>query len=137
MPFAGEPISAAGSEQHVATISRFAEYCCRRTRFATSPIRTGRCRRTGGAARFGPADFAPTAFHDRYSQNERPKRLLSVTTKQPFISVVSDHGATVLRVCRVIVGPVDADDAWSETFLSALKLTPPTYRPKRTSRPGW
>jgi RNA polymerase sigma factor (sigma-70 family) len=38
--------------------------------------------------------------------------------------VVSDHGDTVLRVCRVIVGPVDADDAWSETFLSALKAYP-------------
>jgi RNA polymerase sigma factor (sigma-70 family) len=27
----------------------------------------------------------------------------------------------VLRVCRAVVGPVDADDAWSETFLSAMK----------------
>lgn len=44
--------------------------------------------------------------------------------KQPFQAVVADHGATVLRVCRVVVGPVDADDAWSETFLSALKAYP-------------
>lgn len=41
--------------------------------------------------------------------------------KQPFERVVCDHGSTVLRVCRAIVGPVDADDAWSDTFLSALK----------------
>lgn len=34
------------------------------------------------------------------------------------------HGPAVLRVCRAIVGPVDADDAWSETFLSALRSYP-------------
>lgn len=67
---------------------------------------------------------AATMLHNRYSQNVRPERLLSVTVKQPFQAVVADHGATVLRVCRVIVGPVDADDAWSETFLSALKAYP-------------
>jgi RNA polymerase sigma factor (sigma-70 family) len=47
-----------------------------------------------------------------------------VTIKQPFESVVTEHGAAVLRVCRAILGPVDADDAWSETFLSALKAYP-------------
>ena len=30
----------------------------------------------------------------------------------------------VLRVCRAVVGPVEADDAWSETFLAALKAYP-------------
>ncbi len=30
----------------------------------------------------------------------------------------------VLRVCRAVLGPVDADDAWSETFLSALMAYP-------------
>ena len=44
--------------------------------------------------------------------------------KPPFESVVDKHGATVLRVCRAVVGPHDADDAWSETFLSALKAYP-------------
>lgn len=100
------------------------EYRCRTALFAKACDWTARRPHAEGAARFGAADFAPTAREDRYSQNERPKRLLSVTTKQPFPSVVSDHGATVLRVCRVIVGPVDADDAWSETFLSALKAYP-------------
>ncbi|GAS96848.1 ECF subfamily RNA polymerase sigma-24 factor [Mycolicibacterium canariasense] len=47
-----------------------------------------------------------------------------MTLKQPFQTVVSEHGPTVLRVCRVLVGPVDGDDAWSETFLSALKAYP-------------
>lgn len=46
------------------------------------------------------------------------------STKQPFETVVATHGATVLRVCRAVVGPVDADDAWSETFLSALRAYP-------------
>jgi RNA polymerase sigma factor (sigma-70 family) len=44
--------------------------------------------------------------------------------KQPFEKVVAQHGATVLRVCRVVVGPDDADDAWSETFLSAMRAYP-------------
>jgi RNA polymerase sigma factor (sigma-70 family) len=43
---------------------------------------------------------------------------------RPFEDVVADHGATVLRVCRAVLGPVDADDAWSETFLSALRAYP-------------
>ena len=30
----------------------------------------------------------------------------------------------VLRVCRALVGPIDADDAWSETFLAALRAYP-------------
>jgi RNA polymerase sigma factor (sigma-70 family) len=47
-----------------------------------------------------------------------------VTVKQPFESVVETHAATVLRVCRAVLGPADADDAWSETFLSALKAYP-------------
>ena len=47
-----------------------------------------------------------------------------MTGKPPFEKVVSAHGSTVLRVCRAILGPADADDAWSETFLSALKAYP-------------
>jgi RNA polymerase sigma factor (sigma-70 family) len=44
--------------------------------------------------------------------------------KPPFEAVVERHGATVLRVCRAVVGGIDADDAWSETFLSAMKAYP-------------
>lgn len=47
-----------------------------------------------------------------------------MTVKQPFETVVASHGAVVLRVCRAVLGPVDADDAWSETFLSAMKAYP-------------
>ena len=47
-----------------------------------------------------------------------------MTAKPPFEAVVAAHGATVLRVCRAVVGPHDADDAWSETFLAALRAYP-------------
>jgi RNA polymerase sigma factor (sigma-70 family) len=43
---------------------------------------------------------------------------------RPFEQVVDECGPVVLRVCRAVVGPVDAEDAWSETFLSALKAYP-------------
>ena len=46
----------------------------------------------------------------------------------PFENVVAEHGATVLRVCRAILGAQDAEDAWSETFLAALRAYP-TLRP--------
>ena len=44
--------------------------------------------------------------------------------REPFEKVVAQHGDTVLRVCRVILGVHDAEDAWSETFLSAMKAYP-------------
>jgi RNA polymerase sigma factor (sigma-70 family) len=44
--------------------------------------------------------------------------------KPPFESIVAGHGATVLRVARAILGHADADDAWSETFLAAMKAYP-------------
>jgi RNA polymerase sigma factor (sigma-70 family) len=43
---------------------------------------------------------------------------------KPFEQVVAEYGPMVLRVCRAVVGPVDAEDAWSETFLAALKAYP-------------
>lgn len=48
-----------------------------------------------------------------------------MTTKHPFEQAVRRHGETVLRVCRAVLGPgADADDAWSETFLAALRAWP-------------
>jgi RNA polymerase sigma factor (sigma-70 family) len=44
--------------------------------------------------------------------------------KVPFEVIVAEHGRRVLRVCRAVVGPVDADDAWSETFLAAMRAYP-------------
>jgi RNA polymerase sigma factor (sigma-70 family) len=37
---------------------------------------------------------------------------------------VTEHGQAVLRVCRAVLGPQDAEDAWSETFLAALRAYP-------------
>jgi RNA polymerase sigma factor (sigma-70 family) len=37
---------------------------------------------------------------------------------------VAAYGPVVLRVCRSLLGDVDADDAWSETFLAALRVYP-------------
>ncbi|MEP7202020.1 MAG: RNA polymerase sigma factor [Ilumatobacteraceae bacterium] len=44
--------------------------------------------------------------------------------KPTFEVLVGTHGDTVLRVCRAVVGHADADDAWSETFLSAMRAYP-------------
>ncbi|HJX77537.1 RNA polymerase sigma factor [Glutamicibacter sp.] len=44
--------------------------------------------------------------------------------KQPFERVVQTHGLSVLRVCRALLDEHRAQDAWSETFLSALKAYP-------------
>ena len=46
----------------------------------------------------------------------------------PFEEIVAAHGPTVLRMCRAVLGSVDAEDAWSETFLAALRAYP-TLRP--------
>ena len=54
------------------------------------------------------------------SRTPGPERLPGVSLK-PFEEVVAEHGAVVLRVCRAVAGPVDAEDVWSETFLAALK----------------
>lgn len=43
----------------------------------------------------------------------------------PFDRVVREHGPVVLRVCRGVLGASgDADDAWQETFLAALRSYP-------------
>lgn len=44
--------------------------------------------------------------------------------KLPFEVVVTEHSVTVLRVCRAFLGAQDADDAWSETFLAAIRAYP-------------
>ncbi|MBA3523089.1 MAG: RNA polymerase sigma factor [Geodermatophilaceae bacterium] len=43
---------------------------------------------------------------------------------EPFENVVTRHGTVVLRVCRAVLGPDAAQDAWSETFLAALRAYP-------------
>ena len=54
---------------------------------------------------------------------------------QPFEAIVAEHGAVVMRVCRALLGPIEADDAWSETFLAALRAYP-GLRPESNVR-GW
>jgi RNA polymerase sigma factor (sigma-70 family) len=54
----------------------------------------------------------------------RVEPLSQPTGKVPFEAVVAEHGAVVLRVCRAVVGDPDADDAWSETFLAAMRTYP-------------
>jgi RNA polymerase sigma factor (sigma-70 family) len=58
------------------------------------------------------------------SHNADAERLHHVTRKPTFEAIVSTHGATVLRVCRAVVSAVDADDAWSETFMAAMRAYP-------------
>src|SRR5690349_12644934 len=58
------------------------------------------------------------------SRSAGPGRLHNVTVDRPFEDIVTEYGPMVLRVCRAIVGPIEAEDAWSETFLSALRAYP-------------
>ncbi|MEX5295357.1 sigma-70 family RNA polymerase sigma factor [Kocuria sp. CPCC 205268] len=46
-------------------------------------------------------------------------------TKEPFETLVTRHGPVVWRVCRAVLSSsADAEDAWSETFLAALRAYP-------------
>ena len=48
-----------------------------------------------------------------------------MTTNPAFELVVRKHGTSVLRMCTALLGPgPDAQDAWSETFLAALRAYP-------------
>lgn len=59
----------------------------------------------------------------RISRSAEPGRLRGVIVK-PFEQIVAEFGPMVLRVCRAVLGQADAEDAWSETFLAALKAYP-------------
>lgn len=54
-------------------------------------------------------------------------------TMRPFEEVVAEHGPVVMRVCRALLGGADAEDAWSETFLAALRAYP-DLRPDSNAR---
>lgn len=56
-------------------------------------------------------------------------------TRAPFETIVALHGARVWRVCRALLDEVDADDAWSETFLAALEAYPRLAHHERIE--GW
>lgn len=56
---------------------------------------------------------------------DRAVSMKATGMKEPFEVLVTTHAATVLRVCRAVLGPTaDAEDAWSETFLSAMRSYP-------------
>ena len=42
----------------------------------------------------------------------------------PFQSFLDEYGDDVWRFLRALVGPVEAEDCWQETFVSALKAYP-------------
>lgn len=52
---------------------------------------------------------------------------------QPFENMVVEHGSVVMRVCRALLGPDDAQDAWSETFVAAMRAYP-SIRPESNVR---
>ena len=56
-------------------------------------------------------------------------------SRPPFEQVVEEHGPTVMRVCRAILDPADAEDAWIDTFVSAMRAYP-ELRPGSNVR-GW
>jgi RNA polymerase sigma factor (sigma-70 family) len=73
----------------------------------------------------GGAFPLPASGRDWRSHIRGPASVcVSMGMKQPFEKVVEQHGRTVLRVCRVILGVHDAEDAWSETFLAAMRAYP-------------
>jgi RNA polymerase sigma factor (sigma-70 family) len=45
-------------------------------------------------------------------------------TAKPFEQIVKEHGSTVFRVCRAVLIQSDAEDAWSDTFVAAIKAYP-------------
>lgn len=47
--------------------------------------------------------------------------LVSASPKPPFSAFLEQHRTAVLAFLRSMVGPVDADDAFQETFLAALR----------------
>jgi RNA polymerase sigma factor (sigma-70 family) len=50
--------------------------------------------------------------------------IVGTRTPPPFERFLAEHGATVMRFLLVAVGPAQAEDAYQETFLSALQAYP-------------
>ena len=45
----------------------------------------------------------------------------SVASREPFQSFLEEHRGPVLAFLRALVGPLDADDCFQETFMAALR----------------
>ena len=73
--------------------------------------RTGSaCRRAGSAS--------PCARRGCETSRRAGRRRCHHVVVRPFEEIVQEHGAVVMRVCRALLPPADADDAWAETFLA-------------------
>jgi RNA polymerase sigma factor (sigma-70 family) len=48
-------------------------------------------------------------------------KMTQVASRAPFQSFLDEHRAPVLAFLRAMVGPVDADDCFQETFMAALR----------------
>ena len=57
------------------------------------------------------------------SRYDRPGRYVRMSLP-PFNAFLERYGDDVWRFLRALVGPVDAEDCWQETFLAALKAYP-------------
>jgi RNA polymerase sigma factor (sigma-70 family) len=55
--------------------------------------------------------------------------------RPPFEDVVAEHGPTVMRVCTAMLDRTDADDAWIDTFVSAMRAYP--QLPAGSNVRGW
>jgi RNA polymerase sigma factor (sigma-70 family) len=64
------------------------------------------------------ASFDLTFRAPRASQ---PMKMTQVASRAPFQAFLVEHRAPVLAFLRAMVGPVDADDCFQETFMAALR----------------
>jgi RNA polymerase sigma factor (sigma-70 family) len=69
-------------------------------------------------------NLAEDSFGQEPTSRSRDLARLRGVELEPFERVVERYGPVVLRVCRAVLGPVAAEDAWSETFLAALQAYP-------------
>jgi RNA polymerase sigma factor (sigma-70 family) len=83
----------------------------------------GHVRQQGGLHFFVARPRAGPVVQGATSRPATLARLPGVR-QQPFEVIVAEHGPTVWRVCRAVLGPAVAEDAWSETFLSAMQAYP-------------
>ncbi len=68
-----------------------------------------------------PTRSSGSTSGSRQAGTRRLPDVADFPTYLAFDSVVVEYGPAVLRACRSLVGPDDAEDLWSDTFLSALR----------------
>ncbi len=58
-------------------------------------------------------------FPPRYASTQW--KMQRVSPRQPFQAFLDEHRSAVLGFLRALVGPVDADDCFQETFMAAMR----------------